>query len=111
MSKIATINNNKFSCVVFLLIFIAVNFSSANAIPPPRGQGDPLEAKRKARINKIKREKARRNSINCYLKERLKLSEGGFNCIYRCPSVKGRVESNSVGAGFSCPTMMNVLKR
>ena len=61
--------------------------------------------------NSIKREKARRDSINCYLRERKKISDGGTTCIYKCPSVKGRVESNSIGPGFSCPTMMNVLRR
>ena len=67
--------------------------------------------KLKTRIDKIKREKARRDSINCYLRERKKISDGGTTCIYKCPSVKGRVESNSIGPGFSCPTMMNVLRR
>ena len=111
MYKLTTINYKKLNYVVLIAVFTIVSFGNANAVPPPRGQGDPLEAKRKARIDKIKREKARRNSINCYLKERKKLSEGGLNCIYRCPSVKGRIENNSVGPGFSCPTMMNVLKR
>ena len=106
-----TVHLKKINCVILLTIFLFVFVNSTFAVPPPRGQGDPLEAKRKARLDKIKREKARRNSINCYLKERKKLSEGGLNCIYRCPSVKGRIENNSVGPGFSCPTMMNVLKR
>ena len=98
--------NLRFLSLVMLLVFA----SGIYAVPPPRGI-DPLEAKRKARIDKIKREKARRDSINCYLRERKKISDGGTTCIYKCPSVKGRVESNSIGPGFSCPTMMNVLRR
>ncbi len=98
--------NKRFYSLIILLLFT----SSVYAVPPPRGI-DPLEAKRKARIDKIKREKARRDSINCYLRERKKISDGGTTCIYKCPSVKGRVESNSIGPGFSCPTMMNVLRR
>ena len=94
--------------IVFVLL--GNSFNLAVAVPPPRGI-DPIEAKRKARIDKIKREKARRDSINCYLKERKKLSDGGTTCMYKCPTVKGRVESNSIGPGFSCPTMMNVLRR
>ena len=100
------IRNFKFLSLVVLLVFA----SGIYAVPPPRGI-DPLEAKRKARIDKIKREKARRDSINCYLRERKKNSDGGTTCIYKCPSVKGRVESNNIGPGFSCPTMMNVLRR
>ena len=100
------IRNFRFLSLVVLLVFA----SGIYAVPPPRGI-DPLEAKRKARIDKIKREKARRDSINCYLRERKKISDGGTSCIYKCPSVKGRVESNNIGPGFSCPTMMNVLRR
>ena len=100
------IRNLRFLSLVLLLVFA----SGIYAVPPPRGI-DPLEAKRKARIDKIKREKARRDSINCYLRERKKISDGGTTCIYKCPSVKGRVESNNIGPGFSCPTMMNVLRR
>ncbi len=84
--------------------------SDANAVPPPRGaSSDPIERNRKARAEKIKREKARRDSINCYITERKKLEDGGLTCIYKCP--KGRTESNSIGPGFRCPTMMNVLRR
>ena len=101
------INKRKYVVLLVSCFFLS---GALNAVPPPRGI-DPIEAKRKARIDKIKREKARRDSINCYLRERKKLSDGGTTCIYRCPSVKGRVESNSIGAGFSCPTMMNVLRR
>ena len=100
------IRNFRFLSLVVLLVFA----SGIYAVPPPRGI-DPLEAKRKARIDKIKREKARRDSINCYLRERKKNSDRGTTCIYKCPSVKGRVESNSIGPGFSCPSMMNVLRR
>ena len=84
--------------------------SPAYAVPPPRGASkDPMERNRKARAEKIKREKARRDSINCYITERKKLEDGGLTCIYKCP--KGRTESNSIGPGFRCPTMMNVLRR
>ncbi len=88
-----------------------VSFSSiVHAVPPPRGASkDPIERNRKARAEKIKREKARRDSINCYITERKKLEDGGLTCIYKCP--KGRTESNSIGPGFRCPTMMNVLRR
>ncbi len=85
-------------------------YNNALAVPPPRGaETDPIKANRKARAEKIKREKARRDSINCYLTERKKLDDGGLNCIYKCP--KGRTENNSIGPGFRCPTMMNVLRR
>ncbi len=84
--------------------------SSVHAVPPPRGASkDPMERNRKARAEKIKREKARRDSINCYITERKKLADGGLTCIYKCP--KGRTESNSIGPGFRCPSMMNVLRR
>ena len=92
-------------------LFSLLSFTSAaHAVPPPRGASKgPMERNRKARAEKIKREKARRDSINCYIRERKKLDDGGLTCIYKCP--KGRTESNSIGAGFRCPTMMNVLRR
>jgi hypothetical protein len=114
----------KLVCILNILLFSSLtsNFfhnkpstllslsSSAHAVPPPRGASkDPMERNRKARAEKIKREKARRDSINCYITERKKLEDGGLTCIYKCP--KGRTESNSIGPGFRCPTMMNVLRR
>ena len=48
--------NFRFLSLVVLLVFA----SGIYAVPPPRGI-DPLEAKRKARIDKIKREKAFRD--------------------------------------------------
>ena len=56
---------------------------------------------------------------NNYITERKKRSDGGFNCIYRCPlkfntktrKREYRVENNNVGPGFSCPSVMNVLRR
>ena len=80
------IRNFRFLSLVVLLVFA----SGIYAVPTPRGI-DPLEAKRKARIDKIKREKARRDSINCYLRELKKISDGGTTFIYKFPSLKGRV--------------------
>ena len=114
----------KFFCIFNILLFLTIlnsvfhnnpsTFLSlstpVHAVPPPRGASkDPMERNRKARAEKIKREKARRDSINCYITERKKLEDGGLTCIYKCP--KGRTESNSIGPGFRCPTMMNVLRR
>ena len=114
----------KFACILNIALFSSLanntvynkplNFLSFSspvyAVPPPRGASkDPIERNRKARAEKIKREKARRDSINCYITERKKLEDGGLTCIYKCP--KGRTESNSIGPGFRCPTMMNVLRR
>tara|TARA_Y100001972_G_scaffold127744_1_gene185604 strand:+ start:5555 stop:5869 length:315 start_codon:yes stop_codon:yes gene_type:complete len=100
-----------------LLLLLLFSFSTS-AVPPPRGI-DPVEAKRQERKAKIEREKARRDSINCYITERKKRSDGGFNCIYRCPlkfnsktrKREYRVENNNVGPGFGCPSIMNVLRR
>jgi hypothetical protein len=100
---------NNFGHIKPLTIF-SLSSSAHAAVPPPRGASkDPMERNRKARAEKIKREKARRDSINCYIRERKKLEDGGLTCIYKCP--KGRTESNSIGPGFRCPTMMNVLRR
>ena len=102
---------------IFLLLFLLFSFS-VDAVPPPRGI-DPVEAKRQERKAKIERERARRDSINCYIRERKKRSDGGFQCIYRCPlkfdrktrKREYRIENNNVGPGFSCPSTMNVLRR
>tara|TARA_R100001510_G_C7644204_1_gene201681 strand:- start:1093 stop:1407 length:315 start_codon:yes stop_codon:yes gene_type:complete len=100
-----------------LLLLLLFSFSTS-AVPPPRGI-DPVEAKRQERKAKAEREKARKDSINCYITERKKRSDGGFNCIYRCPlkfnpktrKREYRVENNNVGPGFGCPSVMNVLRR
>jgi len=96
----------------YIIIGLLLVTFSADAVPPPRGI-DPVEAKRQERKAKIEREKARRDSIWCYIKERKKNDDGGFNCIYKCPTKKNknRIENNNVGPGFSCPTRMNVLRR
>lgn len=94
-----------------LLLLLLFSFSTS-AVPPPRGI-DPVEAKRQERKAKIERERARKDSIWCYIKERKKNSDGGYNCIYKCPTRKdkNRVENNNIGPGFTCPTRMNVLRR
>ena len=102
----------------YIIIGLLLFAFSADAVPPPRGI-DPVEAKKRERKQKIEREKARRDSINCYITERKKRGDGGFKCIYRCPMKfnsktrkrEYRVENNNVGPGFSCPSVMNVLRR
>ena len=96
----------------YIIIGLLLFAFSADAVPPPRGI-DPVEAKKRERKQRIEREKARRDSIWCYIKERKKNEDRGFNCIYKCPTKKNknRIENNNVGPGFSCPTRMNVLRR
>ena len=79
---------------------------------------DPVEAKKQQRKNKIQREKDRKDDMMCYITKRKKLSDGGFQCIYKCPArwkngkrPEPHIESNNVGPGFSCPSVMNVLRR
>ena len=55
----------------YIIIGLLLVTFSADAVPPPRGI-DPVEAKRQERKAKIEREKARRDSIWCYIKERKK---------------------------------------
>ncbi len=100
-----------------LLLFLLIFAFTVEAVPPPRGV-DPVEAKKRERKNKIQREKDRRDDMWCYIKKRKKLSDGGYQCIYSCPTKwkKGKrgepiVESNNVGPGFTCPSSMNVLRR
>ena len=101
--------------IIFLLLLL---FSfSVDAVPPPRGI-DPVEAKKRERKQRVEREKARKDDMWCYIKQKKKLSDGGFQCIYTCPvkwkkGKKGEpiIESNNVGPGFSCPSSMNVLRR
>jgi len=101
--------------IIFLLLLM---FSfSVDAVPPPRGI-DPVEAKKRERKQRVEREKARKDDMWCYIKQKKKLSDGGFQCIYTCPVKwkKGKrgepiIESNNVGPGFSCPSSMNVLRR
>ena len=62
------IRNFRFLSLVVLLVFA----SGIYAVPPPRGI-DPLEAKGKHELIKIKREKAE-ETPNCYLRERKRLA-------------------------------------
>lgn len=55
------------------------------------------------------REKAKLNTMNCYLRERVKNENGKTTCIYNCPG--GLTESESVSPGESCPSQLNVMKR
>ena len=96
--------------VFLLMLFISF---SLDAVPPPRGI-DPVEAKKRERINKIQREKDRRDDMWCYITKRKKLSDGGLQCIYKCPAkwkngkrAEPHIESNNVGPGFGCPSSMN----
>ena len=101
-----------------VILLLLISFTAVDAVPPPRGI-DPVEAKKRERKQKIEREKARKNDMWCYIKEKKRLSNGGYNCIYKCPleyniwsgKREHRIENNSVGPGFGCPSQMNVLRR
>ena len=50
-----------------------------------------------------------KKSVNCYNSERIKNKNGSTSCIYKCPN--GKPASENVSAGYSCPTVMNILDR
>jgi hypothetical protein len=69
------------------------------------------EAARRDRAERIKREKAREDTTNCFISERKRNSDQSVTCIYKCPSLGNRVESSDIGPGMSCPNVLNVLRR
>ena len=102
---------------ILLIFLLLISFTAVDAVPPPRGI-DPVEAKKRERKQRIEREKARRDDMWCYIKQKKRLSDGGFQCIYTCPAKwkngkrpEPHIESNNVGPGFGCPSSMNVLRR
>lgn len=82
----------------------------AHAQQAPRGI-DPAEAARRDREERLKRERARTDNVNCFLRERKRESDQTITCLYTCPTLGGRTDSVSVGAGGSCPNTLGVLRR
>lgn len=50
-----------------------------------------------------------KREINCNISERVKNKNRSTTCIYKCPD--GGTENASVDEGFSCPSVVNVLRR
>lgn len=50
-----------------------------------------------------------KRAINCNISERVKNKNRSTSCIYKCPD--GGTENASVDEGFSCPSVVNVLRR
>lgn len=50
-----------------------------------------------------------KRAINCNISERVKNKNRSTTCIYKCPD--GGTENASVDEGFSCPSVVNVLRR
>jgi hypothetical protein len=47
--------------------------------------------------------------MNCNITERIKNKNRSTTCVYKCPD--GQTENASVDEGFSCPAVVNVLRK
>jgi hypothetical protein len=93
------------ACLAVLLLV-----TSLPADAQPKGMSAE-EAARRDREERIKRERAREDTTNCYTSERKKNGDQSVTCIYKCPSLGGRAESSDIGPGMNCPSTLNVLRR
>jgi hypothetical protein len=67
------------------------------------------EAARFDRDQRILRERARENTMNCHMKDVRRNPDSSTVCIYSCPG--GITESSHVGPGVNCPNLLNVVRR
>lgn len=62
-----------------------------------------------ARDERLSGKPGPKREMNCNITERIKNKNRSTTCVYKCPD--GGQESASVDEGFSCPAMVNVLRK
>jgi hypothetical protein len=93
--------------ILSLLLLAAV--AGCDGMSSGGGRMTAEEAARFDRDQRILRERARENSMNCHMKEVRRNPDASTVCIYTCPG--GITESSHIGPGANCPNLLNVLRR
>lgn len=62
-----------------------------------------------ARDERLSGKPGPKREMNCNITERIKNKNRSTTCVYKCPD--GGKESASVDEGFSCPAVVNVLRK
>jgi hypothetical protein len=62
-----------------------------------------------ARDERLSGKPGPKREMNCNITERIKNKNRSTTCVYKCPD--GGTESASVDEGFSCPALVNVLRK
>jgi hypothetical protein len=62
-----------------------------------------------ARDERLSGKPGPKREMNCNITERIKNKNRSTTCVYKCPD--GGTESASVDEGFSCPAVVNVLRK
>ncbi|MFM1928104.1 MAG: hypothetical protein RIR28_687 [Pseudomonadota bacterium] len=62
-----------------------------------------------ARDERLSGKPGPKREMNCNITERVKNKNRSTTCVYKCPD--GGTESASVDEGFSCPAVVNVLRK
>lgn len=62
-----------------------------------------------ARDERLSGKPGPKREMNCNITERIKNKNRSTTCVYKCPD--GQTENASVDEGFSCPAVVNVLRK
>jgi hypothetical protein len=92
-----------------LMLVIAVLAGCDGMSGKGGGRMTAEEAARFDREQRILRERARENTMNCHMKDVRRHSDSTTTCIYTCPG--GITESSHIGPGANCPNLLNVVRR
>ena len=88
---------------------VGIPASAEREAPPPTLRPDAQRKAELERKTREKRQQAIKNSMDCFISERVLQANKHTSCIYKCPN--GKLESENVGPGYQCPPRMNVIQR
>lgn len=93
------------------VVFLSVHPSALaqREAPPSTLRPDSQQKSAQERQAREQRQKAVKNTVDCFISERRLNPNKHTTCIYKCPS--GKLESENVAPGYQCPPKMNVINR
>ena len=100
-----------FNAALFAAALLSVHSPTlAQREPPPSTlRPDSQQKSAQERQAREQRQKAVKNTVDCFISERRLNPNKHTTCIYKCPS--GKLESENVAPGYQCPPKMNVINR
>ncbi len=95
--------------IATVLLCVVVPASAQREAPPSTLRPDSQQKAAQERQAREQRQKALKNTVDCFISERVLQPNKHTSCIYKCPN--GKLESENVGPGYQCPPRMNVIQR
>ena len=92
-----------------VLLGLAIPSWAQKEAPPSTLRPDSQQKAAQERQAREQRQKALKNTVDCFISERVLQPNKHTSCIYKCPN--GKLESENVGPGYQCPPRMNVIQR